>query len=117
MKRTLIQLVATRPTTPASPTAAALSEAGPPLHRRLFWRTYLAWLATCSDDEAERLQQALSEHAPHVRPLINALGDALRDPHTAVQLPASLLAQLTASGWMPGTAATTPGRKTVPLAA
>lgn len=117
MKRTMIQLVATRPATPASPTAAALNEAAPPPQRRLFWRTYLAWLATCSDDEAEQLQQALAEHAPHVRPLINALGDALRDPHAAVQLPASLLAQLTASGWMPGTAAATPRRKVVPLAA
>ena len=84
----------------AEPTtnAAFLKVAEP---RRVFWRAYLDWLATASLDEAEQFERVLCEHAHHVRPLMDAVSDALRTRESAMRLPHSLLVTLFASDWRP----------------
>lgn len=77
------------------PVAAAI----PPLEspRKVFWRAYLAWLSKSSHEELVQFEQALAPHAHEVRPLVDAVRDALlTDPSS---LPAALLAQLQACGW------------------
>lgn len=69
--------------------------------RRVFWRVYNAWMAQASDQEVERLDDALQHHAPHVRPIHAAFGDAMRDRTSSMSLPLSLLAALDAGGWVP----------------
>jgi len=72
--------------------------------RKLFWRAYLTWLATATDEETEQFEQVMSEHAHHVRPLMDAITDALRLRATALRLPPTLLAELRCSGWRPAAA-------------
>ena len=69
--------------------------------RRVFWSVYNAWMAQASDLEVERLDSALQHHAPHVRPIHAAIGDALRDRTSSMAIPLSLLAALDAAGWAP----------------
>lgn len=71
--------------------------------RKLFWRAYLSWLATATNEEIEQLALVLAEHAHHVRTLMDAVTDALRFRETALRLPPSLLAELHSSGWRPVT--------------
>lgn len=80
------------------PPAAVLK---PSSDRKVFWKAYLDWLSTASDDEAEQLDRVLAQHAHHVRPLVVAISDAIHDPATASHLPGSLLAELYAAGWQP----------------
>ncbi len=81
--------------------------------RKLFWRAYLTWQATATADEMEQLELILAEHAQQVRPLMDALSDALsvasRLRETSLQLPSTLLAELLACGWKPA-----PGRSRAP---
>jgi len=87
--------------------SAAVSEAvtqavRPPLtQRKLFWSAFLDWLATATDDESEQLERALAPHAHHVRPLVEAVSEALYESDAATRLPATLLAQFCAAGWRP----------------
>jgi hypothetical protein len=69
--------------------------------RRVFWRVYSEWTSLASDAELAQLERALAEHAPHVRPIHAALGDAMRDPDHARAVPLSLLASLDAARWKP----------------
>jgi len=73
--------------------------------RKLFWRAYLTWQATASADEMEQLELILAEHAQQVRPLMDALSDALSETQrlreTTPQPPPTLLAELQACGWRP----------------
>lgn len=82
---------------PAPPVAAATL----PDRRKVFWRAYLNWLATATPTETEQFEGALRAHAHHVRPLMNAVSDALRTRENALRLPPTLLACLAASGWRP----------------
>jgi hypothetical protein len=90
MQRTTLTLVHCGP----GPTAP--SDPG-----KLFWRVFLDWLAGASDDEAEQLERVLAGHAHHVRPLVDAVSDALRTPGDVLALPWSLLLDLALSGWQP----------------
>ena len=67
--------------------------------RHLFWRLYLDWMATATDAETDALERALSPHAHHIRPLVDAIADALARPEPVV--PVSLIAALTRGGWQP----------------
>lgn len=69
--------------------------------RKRFWRAYIDWLAAATDDETEQMERVLSEHAHHVRPLIDAVTDALAHRESAMRLPATLLATLVSHGWKP----------------
>lgn len=69
--------------------------------RKVFWHTFLDWLATATADETEQLEQVLAAHAHHVRPLIDAVSDALHDADSAKRLPPTLLAELVAANWQP----------------
>lgn len=69
--------------------------------RKRFWRAFVEWIASATDDEAEQMDRVLAEHAHHVRPLVDAVSDALRHRDSAMRLPASLLATLVAHGWRP----------------
>jgi hypothetical protein len=99
-----------------SPTGQAASPAAPVCRRKLFWRAYLDWLSTATADETEQFELVMSAHAHHVRPLMDAITDALRTLETALRLPLTLLAELHSSGWRPVIApSTTPS--TTPSAA
>ncbi len=81
---------------------AVIQAARPPLtQRKLFWSSFLDWLATATDDESEQLERALAPHAHHVRPLVEAVSEALYESDAATRLPATLLAQFCAAGWRP----------------
>lgn len=69
--------------------------------RKVFWRAFLDWLATATAEETEQLEQVLAAHAHHVRPLIDAVSDALHDADSARRLPPTLLAELLAARWQP----------------
>jgi hypothetical protein len=49
----------------------------------------------------------LSEHAHHVRPLVDAMSDAIAATDAARRLPHTLLATLVGSGWTPRTTSRT----------
>ena len=90
----------------AAPSTAPAVAAGSYLEhiqasRRIFWSVYNAWMAQASDQEVERLDDALQHHAPHVRPIHAAIGDAMRDRTSSMSIPLSLLAALDAAGWAP----------------
>ena len=74
--------------------------------RKRFWRAFVEWLATATDDETEQMDRVLAEHAPHVRTLLDAVSDALRHRDSAMRLPTTLLATLVAHGWQPCSAQT-----------
>ncbi len=73
--------------------------------RKIFWRVFLDWLATTSDDKADQCERAMQPHAHHVRSLIDAVNDAVNAqteaPDTTPPIPSCLLAALTANGWKP----------------
>lgn len=69
--------------------------------RKVFWRAFLDWLAHATAEETEQLEQVLAGHAHHVRPLIDAVSDALHDVDSANRLPPTLLAELVAAHWQP----------------
>lgn len=69
--------------------------------RKRFWRAFVEWLATATDDETEQMDRVLAEHAPHMRTLIDAVSDALRRRDSAARLPTTLLATLVAHDWKP----------------
>lgn len=69
--------------------------------RKLFWRLYLDWLATATMDETEQLERILARHAHHVRPLVDAVSDAMSSRADAACMPASLLQLLSANAWQP----------------
>lgn len=69
--------------------------------RKVFWRAFLDWLATATADETEQLEHVLAPHAHHVRPLIDAVSDALNDIDSANRLPPTLLASLATANWKP----------------
>lgn len=73
--------------------------------RKLFWKALVDWLATATDDETSQLERALAPHAHHVRPLQQALWDAVADPATASLIPRRLHAFLHAAGWHDATPA------------
>lgn len=79
-----------------------------PDRRKVFWRAYLDWLSTATLADTEQFERVLCEHAHHVRPLMDAVGDALRTRESALRLPHALLATLFASGWRPVTTTATP---------
>jgi hypothetical protein len=83
------------------PPAPVLAAATPPDRRKVFWRAYLDWLATATSAETEQFERVLCGHAHHVRPLMDAVSDALRTRENALRLPHTLLACLAASGWRP----------------
>ena len=90
----------------AAPSTAPAVAAGSYLEqiqasRRVFWSAYNAWMAQASDHEVERLDDALQHHAPHVRPIHAAIGDAMCDRSSSMSIPLSLLAALDAAGWAP----------------
>ena len=66
-----------------------------------FRRAAVEWLASATDDETEQIERVLAEHAHHVRPLVDAVTDALQHRDSAMRLPATLLATLVAHGWQP----------------
>ena len=96
----------------------------PPLSvdsRKLFWRVYLDWLGAATFAETNALERALTPHAHEVRPLVDAVSDAMNAAAqaatstdlfsaaatavaTAHPLPQSLLQALSAQGWMPSSA-------------
>jgi hypothetical protein len=97
---------------PQSSTSQALH--GAYSHRKLFWSAFITWLATATDEESEQLERALAPHAHHVRPLADAVSDAINDAarssktqrshgqhESATALPHTLLAELFAAGWRP----------------
>ena len=67
--------------------------------RKLFWRAYLTWLATATGEEVDQFERVMAEHAHHVRPLMDAVTEAMRLRETALRLPLTLLAELHYSGW------------------
>lgn len=69
--------------------------------RKRFWRAFVEWLAVATTDESEQMERVLAEHAHHVRPLVDAVTDALHHRDSAMRLPATLLATLVAHGWQP----------------
>jgi hypothetical protein len=83
---------------------ASSSPAAPTHPRKLFWHAFLDWLAVATPDEQQQLETVLSRHAHDVRPLIDAVSDAIHDQVDALQLPHTLLAHLLASGWKPNPA-------------
>lgn len=112
MKPTLTLVPSPAGLAPPSDTSQALH--GAYNHRKLFWSIFITWLATATDDESEQLERALAPHAHHVRPLADAVSDAIHDvsrgskTHTshgqrdsATALPPTLLAELFAAGWRP----------------
>jgi len=95
------------PTDLALATSQALATTTAAQQRKLFWSAFINWLVHATDEECEQLDRALSSHAHHVRPLIDAVTDAIhahagsaRDAATA--LPPTLLAELFTAGWRPG---------------
>ncbi len=112
MKPTLTLVPSPAGLAPQSDTSQALH--GAYNHRKLFWSTFITWLATATDDESEQLERALAPHAHHVRPLADAVSDAIHDVarsskaptsrgqlDPATGLPPTLLAELFAAGWRP----------------
>lgn len=81
--------------------ASAVHLPAPSSDRKRFWRAFVDWLAVATDEENEQVELVLAEHAHHVRPLVDAVSDALRHPESATRLPATLLATLVAHGWKP----------------
>lgn len=69
--------------------------------RRVFWRVFIDWLATASIDDTEALERVLERHAHHVRPLVDAVSDAMLDLADINRLPSSLLLALRAAQWAP----------------
>ena len=90
-----------------SSTVPVVCPALPVDRRKVFWRAYLTWLSTATADETEQFELVMSQHAHHVRPLMDAITDALRKRETALRLPLALLAELHSSGWRPITAPAT----------
>lgn len=89
------------------PSVAPKDEHAPPLvqittdRRKLFWRAFLTWQATATAEELEQFERVMAEHAHHVRPLMDAITEAMRLRETALRLPLTLLAELHSSGWRP----------------
>lgn len=69
--------------------------------RRVFWMVFVNWLADASAEDTEQLERALSRHAHHVRPLVDAVSDAITLQHGTSGLPDSLLNALRAARWEP----------------
>ncbi len=69
--------------------------------RRAFWRLFMNWLANADAAETEQLERVLTRHAHHVRPLIDAVSEALRDRLDAPRLPLSLIQQMQQARWSP----------------
>lgn len=71
--------------------------------RKMFWRLYLDWLSMASTDEIIQLDQVLARHAHEVRPLIDAVSDAIHaDTNAGADaLPHGLVNLLRANGWKP----------------
>ena len=84
-----------------TPTPAVNIPAPVSSDRKRFWRAFVEWLASSTDDETEQMERVLAEHAHHVRPLVDAVTDALHHRDSAMRLPATLLATLVAHGWQP----------------
>lgn len=112
MKPTLTLVPSPAGLAPQRETSQALH--GACTHRKLFWSTFITWLATATDDESEQLERALAPHAHYVRPLADAVSDAINDAarsaktrmghgqhESTIALPPTLLADLFAAGWRP----------------
>jgi hypothetical protein len=84
-----------------TPTPAVNIPAPVSSDRKRFWSAFLEWLASATDGETEQLERVLAEHVHHVRPLVDAVTDALHHRDSAMRLPATLLATLVAHGWQP----------------
>lgn len=97
MKAHLQLVVSSCPPVDTQPSAALT----PTSDRRRFWQAFLEWLSTASAQETEQLERVLSQHAHHVRPLVDAVGDALLEPSDAALLPSALLATLSRHNWRP----------------
>ncbi|CAD5366602.1 conserved hypothetical protein [Rubrivivax sp. A210] len=85
-------------------TAAIPGATGRKTACKVFWKVFLDWLAVATADETEQLERALAGQAHHVRPLVDAVSDALHDKASAQRLPFTLLASLVAADWRPAVA-------------
>jgi fatty-acid desaturase len=94
MKQTHLSLVPT-----ATDAAGTTTEPIPP--RKPFWHAFLDWMAVATTQEQEQLEAVLALHSHEVRPLVDAMTDALAQEADAMRIPPTLLANLVASGWTP----------------
>lgn len=69
--------------------------------RRVFWMVFVNWLANASADDTEQLERTLSRHAHHVRPLVDAVSDAMTLQPGTSGLPDTLLDALRNAHWEP----------------
>ncbi|MBW8830743.1 MAG: hypothetical protein JF606_15200 [Burkholderiales bacterium] len=67
---------------------------------RTFWRAYMAWIKTATDEEVVRLEAALTNlQTAEVMPIVRAIRLVLRDDLATRELPASLMQQLEEASW------------------
>lgn len=74
--------------------------------RKIFWSVFTTWSSSAPDAEFEQLERVLIPHAHHVRPLPEALADAVAEQardSRAPRVPVGLLALLQTVKWPPAT--------------
>jgi len=70
--------------------------------RLTYHRAFSTWLASCSHEDAQRLDDLQAEHPDqNVRPMMRFIEQCLADPDLRDQLPRSLVKQLQAEHWLP----------------
>ncbi|MFT3819842.1 MAG: hypothetical protein QM750_19890 [Rubrivivax sp.] len=88
-----LRLVVNRTALPAS--------TQPRSSRCQFWFIFLRWLSHATDEDGERLERVLAPNAHHVRPLVEAMSDAMLDERQRDRLPISLVDALCQGNWAP----------------
>jgi hypothetical protein len=67
-----------------------------------YHRAFSTWLASCSAEDADRLDLLQALHpTPTVRPMKDFIRDCLADPVRRDLLPLTLVRQLRAENWQP----------------